>query len=139
MNRIEGGTSVAITAFSVRRYPLDVSRSEVLVELWNPGEEVASIELSLLGDGEAIDVQRLRIEGEHPRGADPSADEPHTQAVPGLRAQDLLGVPATASFDASAARLVGRSLPELVRFEQQAIHVGPAPRSAQRGLLDSPP
>ncbi|MEZ4337386.1 MAG: VWA domain-containing protein [Sandaracinaceae bacterium] len=59
----EGGTNVAITAFSVRRYPLDVSRSEVLVELWNPGEEVASIELSLLGDGEAIDVQRLRIEG----------------------------------------------------------------------------
>lgn len=57
----EGGTNVAITAFSVRRYPLDVSRSEVLVELWNPGDEDASIELTLLGDGEAIDVQRLRI------------------------------------------------------------------------------
>jgi len=56
-----GGTNVAITAFSVRRYPLDVSRSEVLVELWNPGDEGASIELELLGDGETIDLQRLRI------------------------------------------------------------------------------
>lgn len=59
----EGGPNVAITAFSVRRYPLDVSRSEVLVELWNPGEAPASIELTLLGDGQPIDVQRLRIEG----------------------------------------------------------------------------
>src|SRR5690349_473946 len=29
------GRNVAITAFSVRRYPLDKSQSEVLVELWN--------------------------------------------------------------------------------------------------------
>lgn len=57
----EGGTNVAITAFSVRRYPLDVSRSEVLVELWNPGDEDAAIELELLGDGETIDLQRLQI------------------------------------------------------------------------------
>ena len=57
----EGGPNIAITAFSVRRYPLDKSRSEVLVELWNPGAEDLGIELSLLGDGEAIDVQRLRV------------------------------------------------------------------------------
>lgn len=57
----EGGPNVAITAFSVRRYPLDKSRSEVLVELWNPTDEDAAIELSLLGDGEAIDVSRLRV------------------------------------------------------------------------------
>ncbi len=59
----EGGRNVAITAFSVRRYPLDKSRSQVLVELWNPGEEAESIELTLLGDGEPIDVQRLRVAG----------------------------------------------------------------------------
>ncbi|MFK7990173.1 MAG: VWA domain-containing protein [Sandaracinaceae bacterium] len=57
----EGGRNVAITAFSVRRYPLDKSRSEVLVELWNPTGADEAVELSLLGDGEPIDVQRLRI------------------------------------------------------------------------------
>ncbi|MBX3272043.1 MAG: VWA domain-containing protein [Sandaracinaceae bacterium] len=59
----EGGDNIAITAFSVRRYPLDVSRSEVLVELWNPGEEALSVELTLLGDGEPIDLSRLRVGG----------------------------------------------------------------------------
>lgn len=57
----EGGRNVAITAFSVRRYPLDKSRSQVLVELWNPTEEDEAVELTLLGDGEEIDVQRLRV------------------------------------------------------------------------------
>ncbi len=57
----EGGRNVAITAFSVRRYPLDKSRSEVLVELFNPTDEDASVELELSGDGEPIDVQRLRV------------------------------------------------------------------------------
>jgi hypothetical protein len=55
------GKNVAITAFAVRRYPLDKSQSEVLVELWNPSEADAEIELTLLGDGEPIDVERLRI------------------------------------------------------------------------------
>lgn len=59
----EGGPNVAITAFSVRRYPLDKSRSQVLVELWNPGEEDQGVELSLLGDGEPIDVQRIVVAG----------------------------------------------------------------------------
>lgn len=57
----ESGENLAITAFSVRRYPLDKSRSQVLVELWNPTEDGAAIELSLLGDGEPIDVQRLQL------------------------------------------------------------------------------
>lgn len=57
----EGGPNVAITAFSVRRYPLDKSRSEVLVELWNPTDEDADIELELSGDGEPIDLSRLRV------------------------------------------------------------------------------
>lgn len=57
----EGGRNVAITAFSVRRYPLDKSRSQVLVELWNPGEAEEGVELTLLGDGEPLDVSRLRL------------------------------------------------------------------------------
>jgi hypothetical protein len=57
----QGGRNVAITAFSVRRYPLDKSRSQVLVELWNPTERDEGVELSLLGDGQPIEVQRLRV------------------------------------------------------------------------------
>lgn len=56
-----GGRNVAITAFSVRRYPLDKSRSQVLVELWNPGDREEGIELTLLGDGEPLEVSRLRV------------------------------------------------------------------------------
>lgn len=57
----EGGRNVAITAFSVRRYPLDKSRSQVLVELWNPTERDEHVELSLWGDGQPIEVQRLQV------------------------------------------------------------------------------
>ena len=56
-----GRRNVGITAFSVRRYPLDKSRSEVLVELRNAGDRDESIELSLLGDGQPIDVQQLQL------------------------------------------------------------------------------
>jgi hypothetical protein len=54
--------NVAITSFSVRRYPLDKSQSEVLVELWNPTEENLAVELTLLGDAEPIDVERLTVQ-----------------------------------------------------------------------------
>lgn len=56
-----GRRNVGITAFAVRRYPLDKSQSEVLVELWNTSEEDEAIELVLLGDGEPVDVQRITI------------------------------------------------------------------------------
>ncbi len=56
------GDNVAITAFSVRRYPLDKSQSEVLVELYNASESRESVELTLLGDGAAVDVQRLDLQ-----------------------------------------------------------------------------
>jgi len=56
-----GDDNVAISAFSVRRYPLDKSQSEVLVELYNPSEEEVQVELELLGDGEPVDVQRLTV------------------------------------------------------------------------------
>jgi len=55
--------NVGIGAFSVRRYPLDKSQSEVLVELYNPTDEERSVELELLGDGETVDVQRLTVHG----------------------------------------------------------------------------
>ena len=56
-----GGVNVGITAFAVRRYPLDKSQSEVLAELWNPSEQDQSVELSLFGDGQPVDVQRLIV------------------------------------------------------------------------------
>src|SRR5262249_30322920 len=44
------GKNVALTAFSVRRYPLDVSRYEVLLEVTNTNDAPVEVELTLLGD-----------------------------------------------------------------------------------------
>jgi hypothetical protein len=53
--------NVAITQFSVRRYPLDKSRYEVMLEAKNTGTEPADVELSLLGDGTLVDLTKLRL------------------------------------------------------------------------------
>lgn len=62
---IGGGASAArnvgITAFSVRRYPLDKSRYEVMLEVTNTGPEQEDIELSLLGDSNLVDLTKLRL------------------------------------------------------------------------------
>lgn len=58
------GTSaknVGITQFSVRRYPLDKSRYEVMLEVTNTGAEEADVELSLMGDGTLVDLTKLRL------------------------------------------------------------------------------
>ncbi len=56
-----GGTNVAITQFSVRRYPLDKNRYEVLLEVANTNDAPAEVELTLLGDGDVVDVTTLRL------------------------------------------------------------------------------
>lgn len=56
-----GGKNAAITGFSVRRYPLDKSRYEVMLELTNTSAEPMSIELSLYGDGTLTDLSRLEL------------------------------------------------------------------------------
>lgn len=48
------GRNVALTAFSVRRFPLDKSTAEVYVELRNTGDHEEQVELTLLGDGEPL-------------------------------------------------------------------------------------
>jgi hypothetical protein len=53
--------NVGITAFSVRRYPLDKSRYEVMLEVTNTGPEQEDIELSLLGDDNLVDLTKLRL------------------------------------------------------------------------------
>lgn len=55
------GKNAAITEFSVRRYPLDKARYEVLLEVTNTNPEPTTLELSLLGDGEVVDVTRLAL------------------------------------------------------------------------------
>jgi len=55
------GTNVAISEFSVRRYPLDKSRSEVMLEVANTNDRPAQVELTLLGDGAIIDVSRFAL------------------------------------------------------------------------------
>jgi hypothetical protein len=56
------GKNVGITQFSVRRYPLDRSRYEVMLELTNTGPDAEDVELQLLGDGALVDVTRLRLQ-----------------------------------------------------------------------------
>ncbi len=57
----EGKRNVGVTQFSVRRYPLDKSRYEVMLEVTNTGPETEDIELSLLGDGQVVDLTKLRL------------------------------------------------------------------------------
>jgi hypothetical protein len=56
-----GGRNVAVTGFSVRRYPLDKSRYEVLLEVTNTSDEDLDIDLELFGDGELTDIVTLRM------------------------------------------------------------------------------
>jgi Ca-activated chloride channel homolog len=57
----ERARNAAITGFSVRRYPLDKSRYEVMLEVTNTSEEPLDVELSLFGDGTLTDLTRLRL------------------------------------------------------------------------------
>lgn len=57
----KGTRNVGITQFSVRRYPLDKSRYEVMLEVTNTGPEQEDIELSLLGDDTLVDLTKLRL------------------------------------------------------------------------------
>jgi hypothetical protein len=57
----KGKRNVGVTAFSVRRYPLDKSRYEVMLEVTNTGPEQEDIELSLMGDGQLVDLTKLRL------------------------------------------------------------------------------
>jgi hypothetical protein len=57
----KGSRNVGVTAFSVRRYPLDKSRYEVMLEVTNTGEAEEDIELTLRGDGQPVDITKLRL------------------------------------------------------------------------------
>jgi hypothetical protein len=62
---VKVGTSdrnVGITQFSVRRYPLDKSRYEVMLELTNAAAVPEDVELQLLGDGALVDLTKLRLQ-----------------------------------------------------------------------------
>jgi Ca-activated chloride channel homolog len=56
------GRNVGITQFSVRRYPLDKSRYEVMLELTNASAAPEDVELQLLGDGALVDLTKLRLQ-----------------------------------------------------------------------------
>jgi Ca-activated chloride channel homolog len=55
------GKNLSITEFSVRRYPLDKSRYEVMLEVANLNDTPADVELELSGDGVIVDVTRLKL------------------------------------------------------------------------------
>jgi hypothetical protein len=58
----KGAANVGVTQFSVRRYPLDKSRYEVMLELTNTGNAPEDVELQLLGDGALVDLTKLRLQ-----------------------------------------------------------------------------
>lgn len=58
----EHNNNAAITQFAVRRYPLDKSRYEVLIEVANTTKKPLDLELSLFGDELLIDLTRFRVE-----------------------------------------------------------------------------
>ncbi|HNS97197.1 MAG TPA: VWA domain-containing protein [Polyangiaceae bacterium] len=53
--------NAAITQFSVRRYPLDKSRYEVMIEVSNTSKEPLELELSLYGDDTLVDLTKFRV------------------------------------------------------------------------------
>ena len=53
--------NLSITEFSVRRYPLDKSRYEVMLEVANLNDTPADVELELSGDGVVVDVTHLKL------------------------------------------------------------------------------
>ncbi|HYP90404.1 MAG TPA: VWA domain-containing protein, partial [Polyangiaceae bacterium] len=53
--------NLSISEFSVRRYPLDKSRYEVMLEVANLNDEPADVELELSGDGAIVDVTRIKL------------------------------------------------------------------------------
>jgi hypothetical protein len=57
----QGTRNAGITQFSVRRYPLDKNRYEVMLEVTNTGPETEDVELTLLGDGQMVDITKLRL------------------------------------------------------------------------------
>jgi hypothetical protein len=57
----KSGKNLSITEFSVRRYPLDKSRYEVMLEIANLNDAPADVELELSGDGAIVDVTRLKL------------------------------------------------------------------------------
>jgi hypothetical protein len=59
----KSGKNLALTQFSVRRYPLDKARLEVMAEVSNTSNERAEVELSLWGDGAIVDSERLSVDG----------------------------------------------------------------------------
>jgi von Willebrand factor type A domain/Aerotolerance regulator N-terminal len=56
-----GNRNLGVTAFSVRRYPLDKSRYEAMLEVTNTGDSAEDIELTLVGDGQPVDITKLRL------------------------------------------------------------------------------
>ena len=56
-----GKRNVAITQFSVRRYPLDKSRYEVMLEVENQGDKDEQVDLSLYGDALLVDLSKISI------------------------------------------------------------------------------
>jgi hypothetical protein len=115
----KGGRNAAITQFSVRRYPLDKSRYEVMLEVTNTSEEPMEVELSLFGDGQLTDLTRLRLQ---PKERLPRFYPNLSGASKTLEAK--LALPDGASDDLPADDRAFALLPERRRARIQVVSTG---------------
>jgi len=115
----KGGRNAAITQFSVRRYPLDKSRYEVMLEVTNTSDEVMDLELSLFGDGQLTDLTTLRLQ---PKERLPRFYPNLSGASKTLEAK--LSLPGGASDDLPADDRAYALLPERRRARVQVVSPG---------------
>jgi hypothetical protein len=115
----KGGKNAAITQFSVRRYPLDKSRYEVMLEVTNTSDEPMEVELSLFGDGQLTDLTRLRLQ---PKERLPRFYPNLSGASKTLEAK--LALPDGASDDLPADDRAYALLPERRRARIQVVSTG---------------
>ncbi|MCA9603561.1 MAG: hypothetical protein KC417_16125, partial [Myxococcales bacterium] len=69
--------NVAVTALGARRHPLDPSRLEAMVTLWNSGTRPRKVALTLVGDGRVVDTASMQL----------SPGERTTRVLPNLVAE----------------------------------------------------
>jgi hypothetical protein len=111
----EGSRNVAISGFSVRRYPLDKSRYEVLLEVTNTSDEAVEVDLELYGDGELTDIVKLRLD----------AKESLSRFYPNLSGAD----------EKLEARIVLKGEPDLLPADNHAYALLPERRRARVQLV----
>lgn len=154
--------NVAITSFAVRRYPLDKSRYEVLLELANQSDVLRTVQVTLLGDGQPIDVSEFQLQPKEvlprfyenlgggndtlealivtPDGSDVLTIDNHAYALLPERRRSKVLVITPGNTYLEAALLLDEYLDVTSVSPEQPLPVGPFDVTIQDGVaLETPP